>query len=406
MPVYRILRKDKISHLKDTLEYDKVPVPIELLWKKGFEKFAFQIGEKVPIKNFDFAKSKVKGMKSEGIQINEMIQFYESKIQEAERNIRLKSLVINKSNVKEEFLNLINHKQSEKPKSFFDIIDDYHAANVGSKSKNYIRFVNQLKTKLESFRSRILLSDVNHDLVDQYIEYLINEFGLSNQTIQNHVKFLRNISKYADRKGYEVSKDYLDFSFRAEKTQRIVFLTEDELERLITKDYNSDLLRKVADIYVFACHTGLRYSDLSQVTHDNINGGVLTFTATKTRKEQKVSLSDTCCGILDRYDGSLPLMTNQKLNEYLKIVGAKANLNEVLTDVSYSGSKRREVKKKKYQLLSMHTARHTFATLSLKRGLDLHTLKEVLGHSSISITEQYLHVMENEKLQKMKSIWN
>jgi len=133
---------------------------------------------------------------------------------------------------------------------------------------------------------------------------------------------------------------------------------------------------KARDFFLFSCYTGLRFSDLTAMTYENIKDGCLTFTMQKTNKELSMPLMEKAKRIIAKYENHpdrhantlLPLSNNKRTNINLKEIAAKCKINKPIT---------------------FHIARHTFASTHVFIGTHLIILKELMGHSSIEQTEIY-----------------
>lgn len=158
------------------------------------------------------------------------------------------------------------------------------------------------------------------------------------------------------------------------------FLTKEELAAIETKVVDNKSLEQVRDIFVFCCYTGLAYSDVSKF---NFNEAVkskgmyrIRDCRKKTGTEYNITLMSKAMAILHKYNFSLPIISNQKYNSYLKVLGAFC-----------------EVKKN----LTSHVARHTFATtVTMANGVPIEVISKMLGHTNIKTTQLYAKVCQAE----------
>ena len=162
------------------------------------------------------------------------------------------------------------------------------------------------------------------------------------------------------------------------KSEGIKYLTEAERNRIEQLEVYGPIER-ARDMFVFSCYTGLAYSDLIRVSKQCIfedNGEYfIKDRRLKTNNEYNIMLLTQAYNILLKYDFDLNLMTNQKCNEYLKIIAQQADIHTNLT---------------------FHMARHTFATWALSNGVDIATVKDMLAHSSIEMTINYAKVLDKQ----------
>lgn len=152
----------------------------------------------------------------------------------------------------------------------------------------------------------------------------------------------------------------------------------------------SERLRIVRDIFIFSCYTGLAYVDIKGLTRDKITTGIdgeqwIKIKRTKTKVEASIPVLPEAEVILSRYANHpkcdnlntvLPVLSNQKINEYLKEIGA---LCEIDFDMTF------------------HTARHTFATtITLNNRVPLETVSKMLGHTNIRMTQHYAKIQDEK----------
>ena len=166
------------------------------------------------------------------------------------------------------------------------------------------------------------------------------------------------------------------------------FLTDEEVLQIVNKELNIPRLKLVRDIFIFSCFTGLAYIDVANLTPDNIVmlGGkewIMT-KRQKTSVETNVLLLDIPKRIISKYshqtyrDGKLfPILSNQKTNSYLKEIADICGIKKNLT---------------------FHLARHTFATMSLSKGVPIESVSKMLGHTNIRTTQIYARIT-NKKIE-------
>lgn len=191
-----------------------------------------------------------------------------------------------------------------------------------------------------------------------------------------------------------------------------VYLSTAEPE-LLEKAMLPSSLVGTRDAFLFCCYTGLRHSDLTALSTANVKtwdgSRILRLTQTKTRTAVSISLTPPAAALLDKYDGTrahlLPSTSNQVMNRNLKRIAQLVGLREMVELVTIEEGKVVKRQQPKHELLSMHTTRHTFAVLSLMRGLPVAVLQKVLGHAKVKNTMLYAKVVEDFQHQEMRRIW-
>lgn len=240
---------------------------------------------------------------------------------------------------------------------------------------------------LQAFRRHMAFNELTLDTIEAFSHFLRNK-GYHTNTIAKHLKHLKRYVNTAIDKGYMNIKDYAfrTYKIRTEES-RHTFLSSDELHRLQTLklDEKSAKHRQALDAFLFSCYTGIRYSDFIHLTRDNISTcnqlTWLTYKTVKTGTEVRLPLNllfnGKAIGILQRHRNDLAgffnLKNNSNLNKELRLIARLAGLSKPF---------------------SFHTARHTYATLLLYKGVNITTVQKLLGHKSIKTTQIYTNVMD------------
>ena len=165
-------------------------------------------------------------------------------------------------------------------------------------------------------------------------------------------------------------------------------MTDEEILKIANKDLGIQRLELVRDLFVFSCFTGLAYIDVANLTSENIV--TLDDKQWIMTKRQKMSVAtnvlllDIPKNIIEKYsdktyrDGKLfPMLTNQRTNSYLKEIADICGIKKDLT---------------------FHMARHTFATMSLSKGVSMESVSKMLGHTNIKTTQIYARIT-NKKIE-------
>ena len=241
----------------------------------------------------------------------------------------------------------------------------------------FIKFFSQwgMITKFED------ITDTNIILYDKYL----SSQGLKRSTIwNNYHRFLNSFILDAMDDDLISRNPYKWVNVERRRTDSLEkCLTPQEFNRLRNTKMPTESLERVRDLFVFQTYTCLRYSDLSRFNSNNItiiNGTeVYQCTQKKTKKGATIPLLKPALDILDKYKGVLPIISNVKYNEYLKIVAQASGIDKPI---------------------STHWARHTGATLLLNEGVDMKIVSKICGHSSLKITEQIYAKLLDETVVK------
>lgn len=286
-------------------------------------------------------------------------------------------------------------------------LDRYDRPGQESTKRNINTMVSSLREFAGS--NKPLLININKDFMESFISYLINTKKNNNTTVEKKVGMLQQILRIAYKQGLLASSGALEDIKVQRSSTDIIFLKQKELKAL--EQYNSpnDKLEKVKDCFLFGCYTGLRYSDLQQIHQAHYvkkqekgeHFHVLRFTIKKTRKTHEIALPPKAVKIIEKYwdlqklKKLLPVVSNQKFNEYLKELCEFAEINTEVEISAHHGSEVKTELKKKFEILSCHSARHTYAILSLENGMRPEVLQRNLGHSKLSQTMDYVKILDN-----------
>lgn len=225
----------------------------------------------------------------------------------------------------------------------------------------------------------------------------ITEFDFWLKGIQkcNHnstMKYLSNFKKIVlicVKNKWLLSDPFANFKFTKKPVQRLA-LTEHELNAITIKNFKNERLQNVRDIFIFSCYTGLSYADVQKLRSDELNIGIdknlwIFTNRQKTGTPTRMPLMPEALAIVEKYKGHpkcivsgllLPVLSNQKMNSYLKEIADSCNIEKPLT---------------------FHIARHTFATtVTLSHGVPIETVSKILGHSSIKQTQHYAKLTDNK----------
>ena len=260
--------------------------------------------------------------------------------------------------------------------------------------------------------TKLSVQDYDVAVHDQFLGYLRDKRQLAQNTICKTVKHLKAFLRYAR----EDRRVPITIELRAMRMQWVavekIYLTKEEITQL----ENAQLpfpLEPTRDAFLFCCYTGLRHSDLVQLHPANVHrwegSRVLRLTQTKTRTAVSIYLTPPAEALLDKYAGTgeelLPVIANPIMNRNLKVIAALAGLEQPVEVVTIEAGRVVKRQQPKRELVTVHTARHTFAVLSLMRGLPVTVLQRVLGHARIQTTMLYAKIIEDFQHQEMRRVW-
>jgi len=240
----------------------------------------------------------------------------------------------------------------------------------------------------------IPIKQVDHAFITGFEYYLKMQRKCSHNTAIKYVVNFKKIIRIAYANGWLAKDPFANYKVRLRNVERD-FLTTEELQQLMDTSFQHQRLEHVRDCFVFCCFTGLAYADIKKLTHDDFVTGIdgelwINTKRTKTKTKSNIPVLPTALMILEKYEDSsylvngkvLPVLTNQKMNAYLKEIAVLSGIKKNLTT---------------------HLARHTFATtVTLSNGVSIESVSKMLGHKSLRTTQHYAKILNRKVSEDMQ----
>ncbi len=300
--------------------------------------------------------------------------------------------------------------------SFFDFYQDFidkTAAGGRLNSKggiirpNSAKFYRGSLKILKGYKANLDYEDITLEFYNDFISYL-NGKGFSVNTVGDNIKKLKAVMAAAMELGYHKNNAFQGkyFNKPSEEADNIYLslkeLKEVESVDLATKPY----LDRVRDLFLVGCYTGLRFSDFSRLTNKNIAEEFITIKQSKTGEDVVIPVHSVIKMIIKKYNGLPPTISNQKFNNYLKEVCQEIPcLQTIESKTSTKAGKKITINMKKWEMVSSHTARRSFATNEYLKGTPSLTIMAVTGHKTEKAFLKYIKVTPKEHAERMKVLW-
>lgn len=348
-------------------------------------------GISVKSSQWDKEKERIKGRTTEALNTNLQLDNIASGLQSIFRRIEM-SDVVSLERIKSEFLG-----KKEEIDTLMQLFEKHNgdvAKQVGvSVGKATLQKYNVCKRHFSEFlekqykRSDLKLTELTYVVIREFDLYLRTEVGQNPNTATKTMKTFKTITLLGQKMGVLLHDPFMNHRFHIEPVNR-GFLTDEEILLIANKDLSISRLELVRDIFIFSSFTGLAYIDVSNLTPDHIvtlgdKQWIMT-QRQKTSVETNVLLLDIPKAIIAKYGGKtyrngklFPMLTNQKTNSYLKEIADICGIKKNLT---------------------FHLARHTFATMSLSKGVPMESVSKMLGHTNIRTTQIYARIT-NKKIE-------
>jgi site-specific recombinase XerD len=283
--------------------------------------------------------------------------------------------------------------------TFFEEHNQQFSLKVGnsiSTHKTYTRYELTKSRLIEFMKEKYKVSDIpiremNAVFIENFYLHIRGNFDCSHNTAMKFIQRFRTIVIYARNSGLIMIDPFSNYKLKYDRIER-GYLNQDEIDKIYTKRFVSQRLEQVRDMFIFSCYTGLSYIDLCGLMPENIrtmfDGNLwIVMKRHKTDVTSNIRLLDIPKSILKKYEGKLPndnllpVISNQKMNEYLKEITIVCGINKNIT---------------------FHIARHTFATLSLGYGVPIETVSKMLGHTDIKTTQIYAKITDRKLSDDME----
>lgn len=248
-------------------------------------------------------------------------------------------------------------------------------------------------------------NNINQSFMNDFIAFL-QEQNLSTNTIGHKIVCIKALMRSANENDLTSNTKFQFFKGVSEQSDNIA-LSEDELDSLARFDFSScPRLERVRDLFLIGCWTGLRFSDFTSIRKENIAGGMITITQHKTDAPVVIPVHPVFKAIWDKYEGDLPAnISNQKFNDYIKEVCRIVGINSRILKSITRGGKKQTTVYEKWQLVSSHTARRSFATNLYKSGFPAVSIMQITGHRTESAFLKYIKVTKEEHAKMLMMHW-
>lgn len=346
--------------------------PIELSIIIGGDRTVITLDRKVKSTSFNPSTQKVRGDKD----LNEYLEVIRRKCYNIETElIRMDNLNL------ETFIHSYKYGIKQKEDTLLQIYDKHNELykdNVlcgkidNAALYKYKKSRERVADYLQSIdKTDIKLKDITPSFIEGYQNYCLKT--LKTNTTNKQLKMLKKILSFAVKERL-LEVNPFQMTLKEEKLDYHT-LTIDDVKYLLSVDITDKRIASIRDLFVFQSMTGLSYADMASLSMDDIKDDVIIKRRKKTDVQFVIPVLPIAKSILEKYDYKLPIISNQKYNQYLKVLG----------DVC-----------KMPMSLHSHLARHSYACILLNSGVDMKTISKTLGHSSMRTTERIYAEMSNQ----------
>lgn len=353
---------------------------------------------------WDQSKERAKGTSTAAVDLNRFIEDARIRIHQIVTELQQTGAEINPLIVQQRFYGVGQVRKQER--TILQVIQEHNDEANQLIGKDFVEITWRRYETMKRYLGELIkqkygvddlpLSNFTGEVIRAYEVYLKTEKDLCQNTLIRYMKALKKITNRCLANDWIQKDPFAGIKFREEPTEP-EFLTLEEVDRIYNCNPGSKRLEVIKDMFLMSAFTGLAFTDVSQLTEDHIitdNDGNkwIRKPRQKTKQMSNIPLLDVPLAIIEKYQGDkkaakkgvlLPIPCNQVMNRYLKEIATICKINKHLT---------------------MHTARHTYATLCLSQGVSLKNVSKMLGHASVKMTERYARVLDSSILRDMNAI--
>lgn len=293
--------------------------------------------------------------------------------------------------------------------------------NANSWSPGTIYAMGVFRRLLSAFSPDTFINMVDEAWMEAFHQWLVSERNQQGVSVAGNLQKMRWFLKWARKKG--LYSGSADMNYRPkvkganEKTRSIVFLTIEELHAFEQHEFTEKHYQLAKDVFLFCCNTGLRHSDILRLRRADIHGDSVSFTTQKTNKALTIPLNDKAKSILNKYtkchsnrrqktlgilQPAIPTPDQKTLNKHLHHMMREVGIDTQTRHTYFIGNTRHDEVVPKYELITTHTARHTFIVTAIGLGIPIPVIMSWTGHSNYNAMLPYISIANDTSTNAMQ----
>lgn len=396
----------------------KTLIKFSCYFKNEKKQFRYSVRESIFPNHWDFEntkpKNKGKNIAIDQKRISSILNKYSDEFNCYHSKCELSELEFTSELLKNHFNKVFGNVTTNKT-SFFEVYEKFMEEKIKRKEwkKSTIKRYNNIKNLLLEFEKvkkyKLTFSKVNNTFFTEFIDFCYEYKDHYTNTFNRNLGLFKTFMFWALKKEHTYNNKFIDFKKPNRVLTREEVLSLENIKELYNFNFEEKHLMEIRDAFIFQCLTGMRYGELKRVNKRVINENdciVLKEEKDSGKATREIPLMSISKAILEKYDYILPLRTNQKENDYIKVILKKAGFTH---EVEYTRTKGVEQKlfiKKFYERISTHTARRTFVTIMRNKGIPDKTIMSITGHKDIKSFNMYHQVDNSAKIDAVKSVFD
>ena len=382
------------------LKNGEAPVCMRITVDK--RKAEIVIKRSVPVELWNQSKECSKGKDRSSQELNHYISSVRAKVLQIHRELEVDAKMITADAIRDRY-----YGRDKVQHTLLEIYTDHNEKCRALIGKEYtestvIKFETSINRLREFIRfgyhkDDLFLNELDGQFVRDFEYWLKTSIGCQNNSALKHLKKLKKVIRIAFANGWIEKDPFYGIHFKMDEVN-VEFLSQEELDRLMKKDFEIKRLEQVRDVFAFCCYTGLAFADVHQLSKEHLvkdNDGNLWIRKARQKTKQmcNIPVISPARKLIDKYSHQpdciaknvlLPVLSNQKMNAYLKEIADICGIQKRLTT---------------------HVARHTAATVVfLANEVSMENVAKILGHSNIRMTQHYAKVLDISILRDMKNV--
>jgi len=387
----------------------KEPTLVYLLFTYNGQRLKYSTSQKIYAKFWNEEKQCAKETKKfpQYAEFNTLLKNLDNCINNTYRNLINDKIVPTPDKLKaplNELLLKTNTASKKDLLSFAEELVNNTTRKEGTK-KQLKQAIRNLKEFKAATNHSLHFDSIDLDFYDSFVNFLMNK-NYGTNTIGSTIKNVKVFMNEAVDRKLTTNLQFRNKRFKiiAEHSENI-YLTKDEIKKIFLLDLSENSrLDRVRDLFVVGCYTGLRFSDLSQLKEENFIDlrSKVKIKTEKTGEIVVIPLHPYIKQILEKNNGTLPdAISNQKMNSYLKELGQLAKIEDEILITSTKGGQRVNETYKKYELVTVHTARRSFATNAYLADVPTISIMKLTGHKTERAFLQYIKISQEDNANKL-----
>ncbi|AZQ61728.1 hypothetical protein EI427_05610 [Flammeovirga pectinis] len=383
---------------------------VSAVLRDGSTRIVLSSGVKIPPKHWNTKKHHIFGVNPNAQELNAQLKVFKDNAFNIYNEAKNKGIQATGEYIREK----LKPKEiaTTTDKAFWGIFDNYLSIKERKLSISSIKKIKSLKVHLEGFeKKRKVIFDINeidHVLLESLQEYLYQDAKLNKQTTAKYLGLFKTFLNWCKERKLTTNEDHKLFKLTHQPDTLKPVLIDLDLNKIRSTVLEHEYLQNARQLLLLSTLTGLRYSDYSKINESHIrvsNDGskYLTIRQTKTNEAIEVPLTLEAEKIIQELlEGKIHSITNQSLNKYVKEVCKLAGIDELFEVHEFKGNFTTSKKVPKYELITTHTGRRTFATNLLLKGVPTNVVMEFTGHKDERSFAKYVNIPKEKTMEMVR----